>query len=113
VSTITAPIETGQRAACWLVASKNGRFAFVANAAGSSVSTFAVSPAGELTFQGAVTIDGMTALDLALSENGHYLYVLAAGSRGIVAFEVGADGTLTHVDTETGVPATAAGLAVR
>jgi 6-phosphogluconolactonase len=113
VSTITAPIETGQRAACWLVASKNGRFAFVANAASSSVSTFAVSPAGELTFQGAVTIDGMTALDLALSENGHYLYVLAAGSRGIVAFEVGADGTLTHVDTETGVPATAAGLAVR
>jgi len=113
VSTITAPIETGQRAACWLVASKNGRFAFVANAASSSVSTFAVSPAGELAFQGAVTIDGMTALDLALSEDGHYLYVLAAGSRGIVAFEVGAGGTLTHVDTETGVPAAAAGIAVR
>ncbi|MFL5931361.1 MAG: lactonase family protein [Gaiellaceae bacterium] len=113
VSTITAPIETGQRAACWLVASKNGRFAFVANAASSSVSTFAVSPAGELAFHGAVAIDGMTALDLALSENGRYLYVLAAGSRGIVAFEVGADGTLAHVDTETGVPAAAAGIAVR
>jgi len=113
VSTITAPIETGQRAACWLVASKNGRFAFVANAASSSVSTFAVSPSGELAFQGAVAIDGMTALDLSLSENGRYLYVLAAGSRGIVAFEVGADGTLIHVDTETGVPAAAAGIAVR
>lgn len=113
VSTITAPIETGQRAACWLVASKNGRFAFVANAASSSVSTFGVSPAGQLTFQRAVTIDGMTALDLALSRNGQYLYVLAAGSHGIVAFEVGADGTLTHVDTETNVPAAAAGIAVR
>jgi 6-phosphogluconolactonase len=113
VATITAPIETGQRAACWLVASKNGRFAFVANAASSSVSTFAVSPAGELSFQRAVTIDGMTALDLALSENGHYLYVLAAGSHGVVTFEVGGDGTLTHVDTETGVPVSAAGIAVR
>jgi len=113
VSTITAPIETGQRAACWLVASKNGRFAFVANAASSSVSTFAVSPSGELAFQGALAIDGMTALDLSLSENGRYLYVLAAGSRGIVAFDVGADGTLTHVDTQTGVPAAAAGIAVR
>jgi 6-phosphogluconolactonase len=113
VATITAPIETGQRAACWLVASKNGRFAFVANAASSSVSTFAVSPAGELSFQRAVTIDGMTALDLALSENGHYLYVLAAGSHGVVTFEVGGDGTLTHVDTEAGVPASAAGIAVR
>ena len=113
VSTITAPVETGQLAACWLVASKNGRFAFVANAASSSVSTFAVSPAGELGFQRAVRIDGMTALDLALSENGHYLYVLAAGSHGIVTFEVDADGTLTHVDTEADVPPAAAGIAVR
>jgi len=113
VSTITAPVETGQLAACWLVASKNGRYAFVANAASSSVSTFAVSPAGELSFRRAVRIDGMTALDLALSENGHYLYVLAAGSHGIVTFEVGADGTLAHVHTEADVPAAAAGIAVR
>lgn len=113
ISTITAPLESGQRAACWLVASKNGRYAFVANAASSSVSTFAVSPAGELSFERAVTIDGMTALDLALSNDGHYLYVLAAGTHGIVTFEVGADGTLTHIDTEANVPAAAAGIAVR
>jgi 6-phosphogluconolactonase (cycloisomerase 2 family) len=113
ISTITAPVETGQRAACWLVASKDGRFAFVANAASSSVSTFAVSPAGELTFLRAVAIDGMTALDLAQSHDGKYLYVLAAGSHGIVTFEVGADGTLTHVDTEGNVPVAAAGIAVR
>ena len=113
ISTITAPLESGQRAACWLVASKDGRYAFVANAASSSVSTFAVSPAGELTFLRAVTIDGMTALDLALSGNGRYLYVLAAGTHGIVSFEVGADGTLTHIDTEGNVPVAAAGIAVR
>jgi 6-phosphogluconolactonase (cycloisomerase 2 family) len=113
VSTITAPLESGQRAACWLVTAKNGRFAFVANAASSSVSTFAVSREGELTFQGAVTIDGMTALDLALSKNGRYLYVLAAGSHGIVSFEVGHDGALTHLGTEGNVPVAAAGIAVR
>jgi 6-phosphogluconolactonase len=113
LSTITAPLETGERAACWLVASKDGRFAFVANAASSSVSTFAVSPGGELEFRGAVTVDGMTPLDLALSENGRYLYVLAAGSHGIVGFSVGADGTLTHAETEANVPVSAAGIAVR
>jgi 6-phosphogluconolactonase len=113
ISTITAPIETGQRAACWLVASKDGRYAFVANAASSTVSTFAVSPAGELTFLRAATIDGMTALDLALSNNGQYLYVLASGSHGIVAFEIGVDGTLTHTETEADVPVAAAGIAVR
>ena len=111
VSTISAPIASGQRAACWLAASKDGRFAFVANAASSSVSTFAVSPAGELTFQGAVAIDGMTALDLSTSRNGRYLYVLAAGSHGIVAFEVGSDGSLTHIGTQANVPLAAAGIA--
>jgi len=113
LSAISAPIATGQRAACWLVASRDGRFAFVANAASSSISTFAVSSAGELTFQGAVTIDGMTALDLALSDNGRYLYVLAAGSHGIVSFEIGADGSLTHIGTQPNVPLAAAGIAAR
>jgi 6-phosphogluconolactonase len=113
LSTITGPLETGQLAACWLVASKDGRFAFVANAASASVSTFAVSRRGELSFQRAVRIDGMTPLDLALSKNGRYLYVLAAGSHGIVTFEVGRDGTLTHVATEGDVPVAAAGIAVR
>ena len=113
LSTITAPIETGQRAACWLVASRDGRYAFVANAASSSVSTFAVSPGGELTFLRAATIDGMTALDLAQSHDGKYLYVLAAGTHGIVMFEIGDDGTLTQVATQAGVPAAAAGIAVR
>jgi 6-phosphogluconolactonase (cycloisomerase 2 family) len=77
------------------------------------VSTFSVSPAGELAFQGATTIDGMTALDLALSANGRYLYVLAVGTHGIDTFEVGSDGTLMHLDTEADVPAAAAGIAVR
>jgi 6-phosphogluconolactonase (cycloisomerase 2 family) len=113
VSTITAPVATGQNAACWLAASKDGRYAFVANAASGSVSTFAVSPDGSLAFQGAVTIPGMTPLDLALSENGNYLYVLAAGSHGIVEFEVGSDGSLSSIGAQANIPATAAGLAVR
>jgi 6-phosphogluconolactonase len=113
LSTITAPIDSGQRAACWLVTSKDGRFAFVANAASSSVSTFAVSPKGELTFLRAATINGMTALDLAQSHDGKYLYVLAAGSHGIVTFAVGHDGTLTYAGTQNNVPLAAAGIAVR
>jgi 6-phosphogluconolactonase (cycloisomerase 2 family) len=113
LSTITAPIASGQRAACWLTASKDGRFAFVANAASGSVSTFAVSPDGSLEFRGALTIAGMTPLDLGLSENGRYLYVLAAGSHGIVELAIGADGTLTQIGAQSDIPATAAGLAVR
>ena len=85
LTTITAPIATGQNAACWLVTSKDGRFAFVANAASASVSTFSVSPKGELAFLGATSVPGMTPLDMGLSKDGKYLYVLAAGSHGIVS----------------------------
>jgi 6-phosphogluconolactonase (cycloisomerase 2 family) len=113
LTTITAPIESGQRAACWLVASKDGRFAFVANAASASVSTYAVAPDGSLEFRGATTIPGMTPLDLGLSENGRYLYVLAAGSHGIVGLEVASDGSLTSIGAQSNIPATAAGIAVR
>lgn len=113
VSTISAPIATGERAACWLVASKDGRFAFVANAASGSVSTFAVAPDGSLTFLSAVSVQGMTPLDEALSENGRFLYVLAAGTHGIVEFEVGADGSLTRIGAQADVAPAAAGLAVR
>lgn len=112
VSTITAPIATGQNAACWLVASKNGRFAFVANAASGSVSTFSVDRDGSIAYLGAVSVQGMTPLDEALSEDGRTLYVLAAGSHGIVQFSVGDDGALTYVGSELNIPPTAAGLAV-
>jgi 6-phosphogluconolactonase (cycloisomerase 2 family) len=113
ISTITAPIATGQNAACWLVASKDGRFAFVANAASASVSTFSVGPDGSIAFEGATAVPGMTPLDEALSEDGQTLYVLAAGSHGIVQFSVGNDGSLTYVGSQLTIPATAAGLAVR
>jgi 6-phosphogluconolactonase (cycloisomerase 2 family) len=113
VSTISPPIPTGQNAACWLVASKDGRFAFVANAASGSVSTFWVRDDGAIAFAGAVSVQGMTPLDEALSEDGRYLYVLAAGTHGIVQFAVGKDGNLTYVGSQLNIPATAGGLAVR
>lgn len=113
VSTITEPIDTGERAACWLVASKDGRFAFVANAGSGSISTFSVAPDGSLELVSVVSVEGMTPLDEALSESGRFLYVLAAGSDGIVEFEVNADGSLTRIGAETGIATAAAGLAVR
>jgi 6-phosphogluconolactonase (cycloisomerase 2 family) len=111
LSTISAPIETGERAACWLVASKNGRFAFVANAASRTISTFEVARDGSLTFLGAVPNEGTTALDEALSQDGRYLYVLAG--TGIVGFHVSSDGTLTRIGSQADIPAAAAGLAAR
>ena len=110
VSTISAPIETGERDACWLVASNDGRFAFVANAASRSISTFAVAPDGTLAELSTQPVAGTTALDEALSRDGRFLYVLAGDS--VLGYEVGADGSLAPI-ARTGAPTTAAGLAAR
>ena len=110
LSTISAPIETGELDACWLVVSNDGRFAFVANAASRSISTFAVAPDGSLADVATQPVAGTTALDEALSRDGRFLYVLAGDS--ILGYEVGAGGSLTPID-RTRVAPTTAGLAVR
>ena len=45
---ITGPVATNQAAPCWLVTSKNGRFAYTANAAGGTISGFSVGQDGSL-----------------------------------------------------------------
>lgn len=64
--TISASVATTENAACWLVASNNGTYAYTGNAGGS------------------LSISGFRVSDLALSGNSHFLYgrLATALSRG-------------------------------
>ena len=111
---ITGPVATNQGAPCWLVTSKNGRFAYTANAAAGTISGFSVGQDGSLVLldpSGATASLGATShpLDEAFSNDGRYLYNLTDGSHAISAFLVGADGSLTLVGS-TSVPVGADGL---
>jgi 6-phosphogluconolactonase len=113
VSAITGPVLTGQGAACWLVASKNGRYAFTANAGSGSISTFAVDPSGALSLAGTTSIGaGSHPLDAAISNNDQFLYDVADGQHLVVGYRIGSDGSLTQV-ASAAIPAGAAGLAAR
>src|SRR5207248_2824951 len=46
---ITGSAATTQAAACWVAVTNNGRWAFTANAASDSISTFAIASDGSLT----------------------------------------------------------------
>jgi 6-phosphogluconolactonase len=116
-SVISGAVATHQGAPCWLIASKNGRYAYTANAAAGTISGFSVGHDGSLTLldtSGATGILGPTShpLDEAVSNNGQYLYNLTDGLHAISTFATGADGSLTLTGS-VAVPTGAAGLAAR
>jgi len=114
LAAVNGAVPTNQGAACWLVATKDGRHAFTANAGSGSISTFDVAPDGALSLVGSTQL-GATShpLDLAVTENSRYVYDLVDGAHELRGFRIGSDGSLEPAGTIGGLPAGAAGLAAR
>jgi 6-phosphogluconolactonase len=111
---VSATVPTMQTAACWVVVTPNGKFAYTGNAGSSSVSLYQVDREGSLALSEAaagITGNGAGVTDLAVSRSGQALYALAPAATRVVAFEVGADGRLTPSSTLTGLPGVMVGLA--
>src|SRR6185295_4564536 len=108
---ISASVPTLQGAACWVVITPDGRFAYTGNAATGSITGFAISHDGALT---RLVSDGRSASttrpnDLAIADG--YLYAVSPLTGSVSAFRIGADGSLTGLPAATGLPAGLAGLA--
>jgi 6-phosphogluconolactonase (cycloisomerase 2 family) len=98
LTTISASVGTGQSAACWIVITNDGRFAYTTNTASNTISAYRIRQ-GRLTLeQGGISAstDGGP-IDLALSRNGRFLYSLNGAGHTITGFEIGANGTLTSL----------------
>ena len=111
---ISAVIPDTQAAPCWVVLSRDDRYAFVANAGSSSISSYAVSRHGELTLLDAVAGDvgpNSRPLDMAVSRSGRQLYVLDRGNAGVLGFALSASGALEPIDFMGALPPFASGLA--
>jgi 6-phosphogluconolactonase len=107
---ISGAVPTFQGAPCWLVTSKNGKFAYTANAAAGSISAFAIAGDGSLALLGSTP--GLAhPLDEAVSGNGRFLYVLNDGRHDIAGYRIAADGSLTPLGEVGTLPAGAVGLA--
>jgi len=114
LTAVSRSIPTTQAAACWVAVTKDGRYAFTANAGSDSISTFSVDRDGALTliFAQAAHSTGAHTTDMALTENSRYLYANDGGTHMISAFRVGADGSLTRLPGVT-IPVGAFGLAAQ
>lgn len=115
---VSPSVPTHQTAACWVVVTESGRFAYTSNTGSGSISGYGIDDDGALTLLNA---DGRTAdtgagsapTDLALSENGRFLFVLDSATHNIGVFRIRANGQLQPVGTTEGLPAGANGLAAR
>ena len=111
---VSSMIMTGQRAACWAVLTKDGRYGYVTNAGTGNISGFAIFRDGSaslLDAGGVTAVTGGNPTDAALSRNGRYLYVRVAALGEIAIFRIAADGSLVPLPSLTGTPAGLAGLA--
>jgi 6-phosphogluconolactonase (cycloisomerase 2 family) len=114
---ISPSVPTTETAACWIVVTRNGRFAYASNTGSGTVSGYSVSSGGSLSLLDADGVTGVTGLgpiDMALSVNSHFLYALNSGDGTISAFRVNHDGSLSSLPGVAGIPMISAnGLAVR
>jgi len=111
-SPLTSALGVGQGAACWVVVSEDGRFAYTGNATGS-ISGFAIQRDGSLR---ALNADGITALsprpnDLAVV--GNTLYAVNPATQEVTAYRIAGNGSLTELPRLAPLGTTLAGIIAR
>lgn len=114
LETISSAVPTHQTAACWVRFSRNQKFAYVVNSASNTISTYSISPHGDLTLH--IEIAANTGLpfsapiDEAVTPNGKFLYVDSPLIGSLRAFRIEADGSLTAIGHVEGFPVSFSGI---
>lgn len=116
-SLITGPVFNTQTAPCWVVVTKNGKFAYTTNTGTSNISGYKIGNDGSLSLfndggNTAMTGAGSSPIDMAVSNDSQYLYVVSKGTNAISVFRIdNGHGGLTEVQTINGLPSSVVGLA--
>jgi hypothetical protein len=111
-------VQSGESGACWVLVSRNSRYAYVVDAVSSAISTYSIDPKSEkLRFLGSVPSQ-TNPTDIGASLDGKFVYALnpdeTGYTPGITAYSVDPKtGMLTPLPGITGLPNTVDGLAVR
>ena len=114
LDTISPSVPTLQTAACWLVVTNNGKYAYTTNTGSDSTTGFVIQNDGSLELLQEDGVSGMTGdapIDMAFSRNSQFLYVLNANETSISGFAVDSSGQLTPVEVMNTLPDSANGLA--
>ncbi len=111
-------VGNNQTDTCWIVVTKDGRYAYTANFGSGTISSYRIANDGKVTLkQGAAATlpTGSQPVDLAQTDDSGYLYLLLRGAGSVAQFKIGATGVLLPIGTDKGglpVADGASGLAV-
>ncbi len=106
---ISPAVPINQAGVCWLVVTKNGRYAYTTNAGSGTISVFDIDRDGTIFLLGNTDAIGGV-IDMAFSINSLYLYALSSSNQKILGFQLGSDGNLTQIE-DINLPFGANGLA--
>jgi 6-phosphogluconolactonase len=117
LNVISGSVANSQTASCWIVITKNGKFAFVSNTGSGTISSYHVNAEnGSLSLldgTAANTGMGSAPIDMTLSVNSRILFVLLGGSQSVASYRIENNGSLTQIDTAGGLPLGAQGIAAK
>lgn len=105
LNTISGSVRNKQTDTCWVVITKDGRYAFTANFGSGTISSYRFDSTGRVRLiKGRAAFLGKLSqpVDVALSADSHYLYLLLRGTGGVAAFGIGNNGSLRPLGTVTG-----------
>jgi len=111
---VSPSVATTETAACWVIVTTNGRYAYTTNTGSNSITGYQIF-GGQLTRLDADGVTGNTdggPIDMAISSN-RFLYSLNAGGHSLSGFLIRQDGSLEALGSTAGLPAGANGLAAR
>lgn len=106
---ISPAVPINQAGVCWLVVTKNGRYAYTTNAGSGTISGFDIDRDGTIFLLGNTNAIGGV-IDMAFSMNSRYLYALSSSNQKILGYQLGSDGNLTQIE-DINLPSSANGLA--
>lgn len=100
ISVISGSVPNGQTDVCWVVISKDQRYAFTSNFGSGTISTYRFDASGALTLlNGAAASFGDMSqpVDSCLSTDGRYLYQLLRGAGAVAAMRIEPNAGLTPI----------------
>lgn len=115
---VSPSVPTTQAATCWVVVTRDGRFAYASDTGTGVVTGYSIAPDASIALLNADGITGNIGagskpIDMALTANSRFLYVLNSGNNSLSAFRVNQDGSLDSLTGVTGIPSGANGLVAR
>lgn len=111
LNVVTSSSLTHQAAPCWVVVTKNGKYAYTTNAGSATISGYQVKTDGDLSPINGISVTASVApnvspVDMGLSKDSAFLYALtrdpASNLRGLSVFAVQPDGSLQTLPAVAG-----------